>query len=443
MNKNTSALLYRTLWRWHFYAGIFCLPFIVTLAISGTIYLFKPQVDAWIDAPYRGIAESGQRRSANEQIAAALAAHPDSRFVNYRLPQSPQDAVIITLQHSGENHRIYVHPVTLEILRNVPANGELMQVVKRFHGELLAGDVGSILVELAGCWAIVLVITGLYLWWPRGARGAAGILYPRLRQGSRTFWRDLHAVTGFWVAGFTLFLLITGLPWALVWGGALKEVRQLGNHQPQHQHQDGHDHHSAAPADWSLRSSEPSNAVDAKTLQLPETLVQNALALNFAPPAELSPAADMPGAWSLKSQSQNRPLRADAWLDGKSGNVIRSKNFAEKSTLDRVIGIGIAAHEGQLFGWFNQLLGVFTTSGLTLMSISAFILWRRRKPQDALGAPPPIPDGHVGKVVSGVILALALLLPLLAASLVIILLLEWLVLKRIQRIRRWLGLSPG
>ena len=37
--------------------------------------------------------------------------------------------------------------------------------------------------------------------------------------------------------------------------------------------------------------------------------------------------------------------------------------------LDRIVGIGVAAHEGQLFGWFNQLLGLLTAIGyMTLVS---------------------------------------------------------------------------
>jgi uncharacterized iron-regulated membrane protein len=44
-------------------------------------------------------------------------------------------------------------------------------------------------------------------------------------------------------------------------------------------------------------------------------------------------------------------------------------------------------------------------------------------------------------VVAGVILALSLVLPLLAISLVVILLSEWLVLRRMEAARRWLGLS--
>ena len=41
------SALYRTIWRWHFYAGLFCIPFVLWLALTGSIYLFKPQVEAW------------------------------------------------------------------------------------------------------------------------------------------------------------------------------------------------------------------------------------------------------------------------------------------------------------------------------------------------------------------------------------------------------------
>ena len=82
-------------------------------------------------------------------------------------------------------------------------------------------------VELAASWTIIMVVTGLYLWWPRHARRLAGVLYPRLGGGSRMFWRDIHSVTGIWISAFVLFLLFTGLPWAKSWGNYLKAVRRV------------------------------------------------------------------------------------------------------------------------------------------------------------------------------------------------------------------------
>jgi hypothetical protein len=31
---------FRAVWRWHFYAGLFCIPLIIVMASSGSIYLF-------------------------------------------------------------------------------------------------------------------------------------------------------------------------------------------------------------------------------------------------------------------------------------------------------------------------------------------------------------------------------------------------------------------
>ncbi len=41
----TLAGLYRAAWRWHFYSGMFVIPVLLVLAVTGMIYLFQPQVD--------------------------------------------------------------------------------------------------------------------------------------------------------------------------------------------------------------------------------------------------------------------------------------------------------------------------------------------------------------------------------------------------------------
>ena len=228
-HNNRSMSIYRALWRWHFYAGLFCIPFVLTLSISGAIYLFKPQLDALANRPYQNLAVSGERSRADAQIGAALAAFPGSGFTSYQLPETDDQAVVITVLDQGRQRLVYVHPYSLKVLHSVVAEKQFIRQVRTFHGELLVGAVGSVLVELAGCWAIVLVLTGLYLWWPRNGRGLAGVLYPRLGRGGRQFWRDLHAVTGIWLAMFVLLLLMTALPWTLVWGTAFKELRQWGD----------------------------------------------------------------------------------------------------------------------------------------------------------------------------------------------------------------------
>jgi uncharacterized iron-regulated membrane protein len=34
----TESPLYRTIWRWHFYAGLLVVPMVLLLAFTGTVY---------------------------------------------------------------------------------------------------------------------------------------------------------------------------------------------------------------------------------------------------------------------------------------------------------------------------------------------------------------------------------------------------------------------
>jgi uncharacterized iron-regulated membrane protein len=128
-------------------------------------------------------------------------------------------------------------------------------------------------------------------------------------------------------------------------------------------------------------------------------------------------------------------------IDAETGSVIARETFAEKHWIDRVVGTGVAAHEGQLFGWFNQLLGALTALGLAVVAASGTVMWWRRRPAGVLGAPAAPEPARFGGGLLAIIAGLGVLLPVLGASLLAIGALEWLVLRRIPAVRNWLGLA--
>ena len=198
----------------------------------------------------------------------------------------------------------------------------------------------------------------------------------------------------------------------------------------------------SAQQDWTQSRAEEHQhwrAQASEVFDLTPAILTAAETIQLAPPVELSIANAHHNSWKASSQTQNRPARADVWL-ASDGSIEKQSGFADKKLLDRAIGIGVAAHEGYLFGWFNLLLGVLTCVGLILMSVGGFILWRKRKPDSVLGAPPAMPT-RVGFAVVAITLGLAVLLPLLAISLLALLVLEFLVLRRINSVNQWLGLS--
>jgi uncharacterized iron-regulated membrane protein len=411
------TITYRALWRWHFHAGMFCIPFVIVLALTGSLYLFKPQLDAFADRNVDSLTLTGHPTTAEAQIAAALASLPGSKLFTYEIPREPDDAVRVHLYaRDGTGRIVYVHPETLAILKTVPHTARLTEVVKTIHGELLAGRTGSILVELAASWAVIMFATGLYLWWPRETRGLAGVLYPRLHDGRRVFWRDLHAVAGIWISTLALFLLITALPWTPIWGAGFKELRALGT--------------PALKQDWSTgRSTEHAEHlrdIAARPLAAPISLdhvLPRVAALHLDPPVRVYLPSDRQPWFRVRSETQNRP-RVRELEFGLDGALLRDEGFGSKPLVDRMVGVGVAAHEGQLFGPANQALGLITALGLLLLCVSAIVMWWRRTPHGNFGIPAPrVAAFRIGWPLGTAIVALGILLPVFGASLLILCLL--------------------
>ncbi len=442
---------YNAVWRWHFYAGLFCVPFVIWLSCTGAMYLWRPQIEAWLDRPYDTLSTQGALASPDAQVAAALAAVPGSQLRRYLLPQSPSEAVRILVGKGDDVSRVYLDPRSLQVLNVAQEEQRLFRVIFHLHGELLAGALGSYLVEIAACWTIVMLLTGIYLWWPRGRSGLGGVLYPRLFRGGRMFWRDIHATAGLWVSLFALILILTGLPWAKGWGTYLTEIRQLTGTargavdwtiggKPQKE--------AAAPMDMSMPPEHamhmaPRGAAPAIRSGELARVIETVSPLALAPPVAISPPKKDGGPWSIASEAANRPLRADLKINGETGDIVDRKNFSDRHWIDQTIGYGVAAHEGMLFGLANQIIGTLTALFLVVLSVSGVVMWWKRRPEGALGAPMALQRPQTGAILIASVLALAIYMPMFGLTLVLMLLLEVLVLRRVPQLSRWLGLRSA
>ncbi|HUE16202.1 MAG TPA: PepSY domain-containing protein [Planctomycetaceae bacterium] len=443
---------YRAVWRWHFYASLLCIPFVIILTISGAIYLFKEEVETWQERPYDHLQVGGKPATAAAQIRAALAAVPDSTLEGYELPKSGNAAARVLVRQNGQAIRVYLHPETLAVLHTVPENDRFMGFVKKIHGELLVGDRGSMVVELAASWTIIMIVTGLYLWWPRHARGFGGVLYPRLRGGSRMFWRDVHSVTGVWISSLALFLLLTGLPWAKSWGTYFKAARQLTGTAVARQdwssgsesghvasgdgESGGHSGHEHGGGSGRRRSGRKTP----KDLTAVDRIVATVRPLALPDPVVIAPPERGSTSWTAKSLTANRPQRVNLVVDGTTGDIISREDSRDRHLVDRVVAVGIAAHEGRLFGWPNQALGLLTAIGLDLMCVSGLILWWRRRDQGVLGAPKVTLSPRISFGLIALVVLFGIYLPLFGASLLAVLVVEKAILSRIPPLRHWLGL---
>ncbi|MDT7933541.1 MAG: PepSY domain-containing protein [Sphingomonadaceae bacterium] len=439
------------IWRWHFYAGLFCIPFILLLAATGSVYLWRAEIEALLDRPYAAVTAPGQSRATPSAIAqAAEQARPGMILHRYILPATRTQAVQVVVGEGRRETRVWVHPRTLELLKVEDEDARPMNLLFHLHGELLLGTMGSYAVELAASWAVVMIGTGLVLWWPRGRRLSA-VLLPRVTLRRRDGWRALHGAVGLWVSVAALGFLLTGLPWARSWGLWLDTLRSAAGEAPQGR-------------DWSVSREEmlarraardaemrgghqhmpgrhPAVRIDHAALDRLMPIVERAA---LPTPVALVPPAASGRPWVARVEAADRTQRSDLELDGASGRVLARHDFAQRPLVDRVVAYGATAHEGRLWGRANQFANLVVALGLMALAGSGAVMWWKRKPADALGAPRAVPF-RAGAGFALLLGALGLLLPLLGLSVLAILVIERLVLTRLPGPSRWLGLRavPG
>jgi len=127
---------------------------------------------------------------------------------------------VVGVRTDGGKRRVYVDPYDGTVLGQLADGGfaqsPFMLLLRKIHSLEYFGWLANRVIEIVAGWAMVLVATGIYLWWPR--ERAAGVL--RIRPGAkrRAWWRDLHAVTGAYVGLLIFFLALSGLPWSGFWG---------------------------------------------------------------------------------------------------------------------------------------------------------------------------------------------------------------------------------
>jgi uncharacterized iron-regulated membrane protein len=442
----SSSALYQSVWRWHFYAGIITAPFAIFLAITGAIYLWKPQYEAWKYHELLHVPnESKAYVSADVQFAAARSTHADASFVSYTPPVAlgSSSETVLTLKNT-DTVSVFVNPYNGQVLGERKESQRLMQKIHDLHGTLLAGKFGQYVVELAATWMFVLLLTGFYLWWPRPKFQVSGFLLPRLKSGRRIFWRDIHAVTAVWSSAGMLFLLTTGMLWTQAGGGWFKDISErLGQGTPRASLTESH---QSTLIGWqpplkaglaervdnlksntsSTKDAMPSGHHHWKKPSGTSNLAKGAISLDRV--ISIAEENKVPSSYTILFPNgptgvfsvvtdRDRPFeRTFLHLDQYSGKVLADVRYKDFGLLGKYGMWAIIAHEGNLFGIFNKILGTLAAIGVMLIAVAGLVLWKIRTPaSNTLSEYPALP----WKIKLGLVL-LALFLPLLILSLIVI-----------------------
>ncbi len=379
MNTSTKAdegLLYRRLWRWHFYAAFLVIPFVLMQAVTGTMYLWHDEWADWAHPELRFVAAREQVASFDAQVVAAAARHPHARPTTLLIPEDPRRATQVMFGgHHGDGDAlpfpVFVDPHSARVLGDLPGWSWIPGWTRKIHGGWPLGDAGSWLLELGACWAVVMILTGLYLWWPKD-RGLLAALVPRFGQGKRVLIIDLHASVAALFSVIVLVFLVTALPWTTFWGDQVLKPIQNSIGQP-------------SPFGATLRAK--SARLDGIAPMSIDEAVRLARAAGARGDLEVKLDGKPDSALTLRNRLPRSADEVALAYDRYSRAPLVRTIWADYPFIPRVVSTGVDLHEGSFFGRANQWFNTLVSLALIWVSITGFLSWWLRRPRGKLGAP--------------------------------------------------------
>jgi uncharacterized iron-regulated membrane protein len=414
-------------WRIHFWAALIASPFALVATLTGILYVFTPQIEARLYQQLDHVAPQASMLALDAAVAAAEQAAPRGWTVQHMVPPfQGDDAVQVAFAppgggaagHGGHGAPrkpkfglpaqaiiVYVNPYDAQVLGSLAVAERFGNWAKKLHSRLLQNDGWRWMIELAASWLMVMLVTGVVLWWPRGSQSGL----PKRGARGRNGWRQWHAFLGVALGVISLLILATGLTWSQQAGGRIRALRDISGQAPPPVPRGLHssEHGAGGPLDWQdawqvARSHAP------------------AIALQLTAPASQDDV------WRATMADRSQPtLRFDLQFDAYSGKPLYYAGWEAQTAFGKATAIGIPFHRGE-FGWWNQALLLLFGASVLFSLVSGWVMFFKRRLPGSLGLPRLLPGAWTSPSALAWLLGAAMcaLMPLLFISACVLMLLE-------------------
>ena len=465
------------MWRLHFWVGLFAAPVLVLLACSGLVILYSQPLDTLLNRQLLVVEPGPQMVPLDAQVATAVqhvgaagtleaVTPPEGPDFSTRVDFAPADP-----RAEANVIQVFVDPYTGAYLGqrdqlsgligwanqlhrmfgndgphvNLPSVGHLINP-SAYPEPTISVGIGNLWMELTATWILVLLASGVYLWWPRAIEAAKPLLRIRWRDGGRIRWRDVHALTGVVIAVILIGYILSGMTWTRYWGenwravtatvtpsaeiAAASTPAQLGDFDRLGRRI------AWAATDDPIYASAPAPGAS----RLPYTDIDRiAKDEHMVPGYSIIPPTDSThdgetvfGSYAVVNRwpqrvSEQRTL----YLNQFTGATVTNATAAQDGALTKLTSFGIAMHMGNQFGWLTRIFATAACVGVLLSVATGLVMWWKRRPAGGSGLPGPADDATRAETpkkamiaVTAVAVALGIVFPVFGLSLLVVVVAE-------------------
>jgi uncharacterized iron-regulated membrane protein len=202
----------------HLWLGLTSGLVVFIVAVTGCLYAFQAEIQDFTQS-YRHVEKRDEAFLPPSQLRSVAERELPGKNVHAVQYETNERAAYVIFY--GDNppyyYAVFINPYTGKLLKVKDFSSDFFRIVLMGHYYLwLPPGIGQPLVAVATLVFVVMLISGIVLWWPK--RGKEKQRF-RIKFDAR--WRrknyDLHNILGFYVSWLALILALTGLVWGFQW----------------------------------------------------------------------------------------------------------------------------------------------------------------------------------------------------------------------------------
>lgn len=345
----------------HRWTGLTMGLVIAFLAVTAALFVLRPSLDDIVYGKLHTVPACDTRLPLDALASIASTAHPGAKLYAIEVNAAADSSVAVMF---SDKDYVYVDPCTGRVLGTQNEYGGFFGIADWLHRFRFAQDNGRLFAGWNNVgFLVLLIVGGIYLWWPRkGQRFAGGFRFnPRLPGSARTI--NLHKVVGIYTSLVLLAVSATAVPISFVpVQNLLYTVTGTKKMAPPPK---------SAVQDGARRQS---------MQQFWETSMRafpNQEWVAFRYPVKKDDAVRFE---VREAGAPHEDAKSYLYLDAYSGAVLRLQHYATDVPLGRKLYLYcIALHSGLVGGLAYQLVLLLACVGIAVMAYSGASPYLRRK----------------------------------------------------------------
>ncbi|NDU98070.1 PepSY domain-containing protein [Spirosoma terrae] len=376
----------------HLWLGLGSGLVVFIVALTGSLLVFEDELEPVLYPRFHkvDVVEGAHRLPLDAIVSSAQKAFPDKKVGRILVEPYPDRTVIVALKQSKKEKdllSVAVDPYTGQVVDSRVEQDSFFAVVIRLHRYLCMGDTGKVITGISCCSFLIIMLSGLVLWWPNRKNRKQRFRVKWDASFKRLNW-DLHAVLGFYVVPFTFLIASTGLIWSYKWVNNLLFYAFDGKPQTKRE----------APAN-------PTAAVVKQAVFFEKIYTEtNRLLPNTGLVTLTMPDKDSLAVTVSKSNDEAAISNIVDFLyfDNKTGDLVKKRLYDDETKGFKARRVIFPIHTGSLLGWPTKIIALLAALTTASLPVTGFMIWwgrtrkkkapeKTRKPIAARAVPRKLP----------------------------------------------------